>query len=62
MSDITNSLRPSQASTKWQPIAGAKLKFDALPGWVLLLTHNGERSLGVWTNGRAVWAVAAGQA
>ena len=62
MSDTANSLRPNPASSRWRPVAGAKLKFEALPGWVLLLTHDGERSLGVWTNGRAVWAVPSGQA
>lgn len=62
MSHIANDVRPKNVPVQWRPIAGAKLKFPALPGWVLLLTHDGQRSLGVWTNGRAVWAVPAGDA
>ena len=28
-----------------------------MPGWVLQLSHNGNATLGVWTNGRAVFTV-----
>lgn len=62
MSHIANDLRSKDAPPRWRPIAGARLKFPALPGWVLLLTHDGQRSLGVWTNGRAVWAVPSSEA
>lgn len=62
MSHPANDIRPKNSTTRWRPIAGAKLSFAALPGWFLLLTHDGERSLGVWTNGRAVWGVPSGQA
>lgn len=62
MSQPANDLGPNPAPRQWRPIAGAKVSFPALPGWVLLLTHDGERSLGVWTNGRAVWGVPSGQA
>lgn len=47
---------------KWYPLNGSALRFHALPGWVLQLTHNGAETLGVWTNGRSVFTVAAGQA
>ena len=35
------------------------MRFTALPGWVLQLSHNGNATLGVWTNGRAVFTVLA---
>jgi hypothetical protein len=41
---------------------GASIALKALPGWVFQLTHNGQRTLGVWTNGSAVWTVLAGDA
>lgn len=47
---------------KWIPIQGACIALRALPGWVFQLTHNGQRTLGVWTNGSAVWTVLAGEA
>jgi hypothetical protein len=47
---------------KWTPITGAKIALRALPGWVFQLTHNGTRTLGVWTNGKSVWTVAAAEA
>jgi hypothetical protein len=47
---------------KWSPIKGGSVSLSGLPGWVLQLTHNGTRTLGVWTNGRAVWTVVAGAA
>ena len=62
VSHAANDLRPKAAPTRWRPIAGARLTFPALPGWVLLLTHDGEHSLGVWTNGRSVWPVPSGDA
>jgi hypothetical protein len=61
MSQPGNDLRPANNPARYRPIAGGKIAFPALPGWVLLLTHDGERSLGVWTNGRAIWPVPAGQ-
>jgi hypothetical protein len=47
---------------KWIPLRGASIALKALPGWVFQLTHNGQRTLGVWTNGSAVWTVLAGEA
>jgi hypothetical protein len=47
---------------KWHPLAGSALRFPAMPGWVLQLTHNGHKTLGVWTNGRAVFTVLAAEA
>jgi hypothetical protein len=44
---------------KWHPIADSSVRFTQLPGWVLQLTHNGSQTLGVWTNGRAVFTVPA---
>lgn len=44
---------------KWFPIHGSSVRLDALPGWVLQLTHNGSSTLAVWTNGRAVYTVRA---
>lgn len=62
MSDVTNTIRHRTSTAQWRPVPGAKLRFAAFPGWVLLLTHDGERSLAVWTNGRAVFAVPAADA
>jgi hypothetical protein len=47
---------------KWYPVTDASFRFVALPGWVLQLTHNGSRTLAVWTNGRSVFTVPAAQA
>ncbi|MDH5670924.1 MAG: hypothetical protein OEZ06_02185 [Myxococcales bacterium] len=47
---------------KWTPIAHSSLRWSALPGWVLQLTHNGEQTLAVWTNGKSVFTVLAAQA
>ena len=47
---------------KWIPIPGGSVSLRVLPGWVLQLTHNGRETLGVWTNGSAVFAVPAGRA
>lgn len=47
---------------KWHPLSGTSVRFVALPGWVLQLTHNGSQTLAVWTNGRAVFTVLAAQA
>ena len=47
---------------KWTPIKGANVTLKALPGWVFQLTHNGKRTLGVWTNGVSVWTVLAAEA
>jgi hypothetical protein len=47
---------------KWIPIEGGNVKLKRLPGWVFQLTHNGTRTLGVWTNGQSVWTVLAGEA
>jgi len=47
---------------RWTPIDGANVRLPNLPGWVFQLTHNGQRTLGVWTNGKSVWTVLAGEA
>ena len=47
---------------KWSPLDGSSVRFNAMPGWVLQLSHNGNATLGVWTNGRAVFTVIAAQA
>jgi hypothetical protein len=47
---------------KWMPIKGGSVSLKRLPGWVFQLTHNGSRTLGVWTNGTAVWTVIAAEA
>ena len=47
---------------KWIPIEGGSVSLRVLPGWVFQLTHNGSRTLGVWTNGSAVLTVLAGDA
>jgi hypothetical protein len=47
---------------KWHPLSGSSVRFSAMPGWVLQLTHNGSQTLAVWTNGRAVFTVLAAQA
>jgi hypothetical protein len=47
---------------KWHPLDGSSVRFNAMPGWVLQLSHNGAATLGVWTNGRAVFTVIAAQA
>jgi hypothetical protein len=47
---------------KWIPIKGGNVTLGWLPGWVFQLTHNGQRTLGVWTNGNSVWTVLAGDA
>jgi len=47
---------------KWTPLKGASIKLQQLPGWIFQLTHNGQRTLGVWTNGTSVWTVHAAQA
>jgi hypothetical protein len=47
---------------KWTPLQGAKITLQQLPGWVFQLTHNGTRTLGVWTNGKSVWTVVAFEA
>jgi hypothetical protein len=44
---------------KWFPLDDSSVRFSALPGWVLRLTHNGSATLGVWSNGRAVFTVPA---
>jgi hypothetical protein len=49
-------------SVKWQPLSDCALRLPALPGWVLRLTYNGSQTLGVWSNGRAVYTVLAAQA
>ena len=46
----------------WHPLTGSAMRFVALPGWVLRLNHNGSQTLAVWSNGRAVFTVLAGQA
>ena len=50
------------ASMKWTPLQGASIRLRQLPGWVFQLTHNGKRTLGVWTNGKSVWTVLAFEA
>ena len=47
---------------KWYPLANSVCRFAQLPGWLLQLTHDGDRTLAVWTNGRSVYTVLAGQA
>ncbi|MDD9934316.1 MAG: hypothetical protein OXT09_11975 [Myxococcales bacterium] len=47
---------------KWYPLSGSSVRFTVLPGWVLQLTHNGTATLGVWTNGKSVFTMPAGQA
>jgi hypothetical protein len=47
---------------KWFPLDGSSVRFTAMPGWVLQLSHNGSATLGVWTNGRSVFTVLAAQA
>ena len=47
---------------KWTPLQGANITIRQLPGWVFQLTHNGKRTLGVWTNGKSVWTVLAFEA
>jgi hypothetical protein len=47
---------------KWHPLQDSSIRLSVLPGWVLQLTHNGKETLGVWTNGRAVFTVPAAQA
>jgi len=47
---------------KWFPLDGSKVRLAAVPGWVLQLTHNGQQTLGVWSNGRSVFTVPAGAA
>jgi hypothetical protein len=47
---------------KWHPLSGSSMRFARLPGWVLQLTHNGDKTLAVWTNGRAVFTVPAVEA
>lgn len=47
---------------KWFPLAGSTVRVAALPGWAFQLTHNGRQTLGVWTNGRSVFTVAAAAA
>jgi hypothetical protein len=47
---------------KWKPIEDSSIKLPQLPGWVFQLTHNGLRTLGVWTNGKSVYTVLAAQA
>jgi hypothetical protein len=47
---------------KWIPIKGGNVSLSWLPGWIFQLTHNGQRTLGVWTNGTSVWTVLAGEA
>lgn len=42
---------------KWTPIEGARIQLTVLPGWVLQLVRHGDRTRGVWTNGRSVWSV-----
>ena len=62
MSHTTNGVRPTTAPTKWYPVTGSRVLLASLPGWVLQLTHNGERSLLVCTNGRAVFTMPAADA
>jgi hypothetical protein len=47
---------------KWFPLDGCNVRLAAVPGWKLQLTHNGNQTLGVWTNGRSVFTVLAGAA
>jgi hypothetical protein len=47
---------------RWTPIDGVNVRLRILPGWIFQLTHNGDRTLGVWTNGKSVWTVLAGDA
>jgi hypothetical protein len=47
---------------KWLPIDGSRVRLAAVPGWVLQLTHNGNQTLGVWSNGRSVFTILAGEA
>jgi hypothetical protein len=47
---------------KWQPLTGSTIRLARLPGWFLQLTHNGNETLGVWSNGRAVFTVRAAAA
>ena len=47
---------------KWFPLDGSRVRLTAVPGWVLQLTHNGNQTLGVWTNGRSVFTVLAAEA
>ena len=47
---------------KWHPLSGSKIRLAQLPGWFLQLTHNGNETLGVWSNGRAVFTVRAAAA
>ena len=62
MSHTANDLPAPRPSTKWYPLPGSRVVLPALPGWVLQLTHNGERSLLVGTNGRAVFTITAADA
>jgi hypothetical protein len=54
--------KQEQPTMKWYPLAGSSVRFTVLPGWVLQLTHNGSATLGVWTNGKSVFTVPAGDA
>ena len=47
---------------KWHALQGVSIRLAVLPGWVLRLSHDGRHTLGVWTNGRAVFTVPAAQA
>ena len=47
---------------KWHPLSGSSIRLAKLPGWVLQLTHNGNQTLGVWSNGRAIFTVPAAMA
>lgn len=62
MSHTQNSLRPTTSPARWVPLPGSRLQLPALPGWVVQLTHNGERSLLVCTNGRSVFTLPAADA
>jgi hypothetical protein len=47
---------------KWSPLDGSSVRLPKVPGWVLQLTHNGNQTLGVWTNGKSVFTVLAAAA
>ena len=44
---------------KWFPLEGSTVRIPAARGWTLQLTHNGNQTLGVWTNGKSVFTVLA---
>ena len=62
MSQTANDLRAPTSTRKWYPVPGSRVLLPELPGWVLQLTHNGEHTLLVGTNGRAVFTLPAADA